>query len=247
MKPWYKTAFGREYLDLYPHRNEQEAVEDVNSILSLIDPPRNAPLLDLGCGAGRHLVALRQAGFGRLTGLDLSESLLETARRRFVEAGWKDIELLRCDMRALPFRDTFETILSLFTSFGYFRDEADDARVVRGALDALRPGGCFLLDTLAREATIRTLVPREKIERGGRTVLVERAITPDRRRVEKRVWVQGDEPLELLESVRMYTASELVAIFRSAGFDDLTVHGSVRGEPHAESSPRLVVVGRKPL
>ena len=62
MTAWYEHAFGREYLALYPHRDDTEAERDVRSIIDLIVPNKDEPLLDLGCGAGRHLVALHRAG-----------------------------------------------------------------------------------------------------------------------------------------------------------------------------------------
>ena len=112
---WYEESFGEDYLALYPHRNVAEARADIASIVALIDPPAGEPLLDLCCGAGRHLQALHEAGFTDLTGVDLSQHLLDVARRRLDAAGGSAIRLDRADMRELPYRDRFETILSLFT------------------------------------------------------------------------------------------------------------------------------------
>ena len=79
MTAWYEESFGAEYLQLYAHRDQAEAAAHVRAIQALLDPPQDEPLLDLCCGGGRVLVALWQAGFRHLAGLDLSADLLQAA------------------------------------------------------------------------------------------------------------------------------------------------------------------------
>jgi len=248
VKPWYETAFGSEYLELYPHRGDAEARNDVQAIIDLIGPPKSEPLLDLGCGAARHLLALHAAGFRQLFGLDLSRDLLAAAAQRISEEGAQGIELIRSDMRHIPFEGRFSTILSIFTSFGYFESDGEDAKVVRGAYAALKPGGQFLLDTLGRAATISALVREEVKTIGARTLHIRRRLTDDGLRVEKetRVSSDGSEVATFRESVRMYRPDELIGMFSEAGFEEIRTYGSVAGEAHDETSPRLVVVARKP-
>jgi len=85
MIPWYKESFGLAYLDLYAHRDDNEAKKDIQTIVKLISPPEDQPLLDLGCGAGRHLCVLRDMGFSQLVGLDLSQELLDVAAKELTD------------------------------------------------------------------------------------------------------------------------------------------------------------------
>jgi len=247
VKPWYETAFGSEYLELYPHRDDNEARADVRAIIDLIDPPKAEPLLDLGCGAARHLLALHEAGFQQLVGLDLSRDLLAAAAQRISEAGAQGIELIRSDMRHIPAGRHFATVLSIFTSFGYFETDEEDAQVIRGAFAALQPGGQFLLDTLGRGATVSALVAEEIKTIGTRTLHIRRRLTDDGKRVEKetRVSSDGREMATFRESVRMYRPEELSEMFGEAGFAGIRIFGSVAGESHDETSRRLVVSARK--
>ena len=67
---------------LYAHRDAASAAEEIAQLsrtLDLFAPGRRA--LDLGCGNGRHAVALIERGVD-LIGLDLSAPLLDQARRR---------------------------------------------------------------------------------------------------------------------------------------------------------------------
>ena len=243
MTTWYEHTFGREYLSLYRHRDDAEAAEDVAHIVRLIRPPRHRPLLDLCCGAGRHLVAFRRAGYDHLTGLDLSEDLLAAARTRLHTEGMTDIRLIRADMRAIPGDGAYATIVSLFTSFGYFEDDAQDARVLHAVCRALRPGGTFLLDTLNRDAIVGSLVPSEERQLGTKLLRVRRRISSDGRRVEKltRISQPGSPETVYRESVRMYTCDELRRMLSDAQFANVRCYGALDGRVYTPDAPRLVV------
>ena len=247
MTAWYEDTFGRDYLSLYPHRNDEEAHRDVSGILRLIDPPRDEPLLDLCCGAGRHLVAFRHAGFTRLTGLDLSKDLLAEARARLDAESMEDIQLLRADMREIPGCNLYGTIVSLFTSFGYFEDASEDGRVLRSAYRTLTHGGTFLLDTLNRAYVIASLVPNEEKELDGKRTIIYRHITSDGLRVEKetRITQPGSPETTYRESVRMYERTEIEEMLREIGFIDPRFYGGLKGQAFSDESPRMVFVASK--
>ena len=54
--PWFATAFGAHYPLLYRHRDADEAARAVALLPTLA--PLHEPILDLGCGDGRHLALL---------------------------------------------------------------------------------------------------------------------------------------------------------------------------------------------
>lgn len=248
MRPWYETAFRGDYLERYPHRDDDEARADVEAIIALIQPERSQPLLDLGCGAGRHLLAFCDAGFLRLTGLDLSNELLTVARERLQENGCNGVELVCCDMREIPFGHHFGTVVSVFTSFGYFETDREDAAVLAAVYGALCSGGQFLVDTLNRDWTLAHLVPEEEEEDAGTRVAIRRTVSQDGSRIEKETRVaSSDDGRVYRESVRMYSPDEMTEMFQDAGFVGVRAFGSLRGEPLGPASRRLVVVGRKGL
>lgn len=142
---WYSAAFGAFYPVLYGHRDAAEAGRCLALLPRLAPLPEagGAPVLDLGCGDGRHLEPLAAAGLA-VVGLDLSAPLLRAARAR---PG--PLPLVRGDMRTLPFGDgRFAAVLSLFTAFGYFGPDGGDREVVEGIARVLAPGGHWFLDYL---------------------------------------------------------------------------------------------------
>ncbi|UCF09635.1 MAG: class I SAM-dependent methyltransferase [Candidatus Bipolaricaulota bacterium] len=246
--PWYVDSFRSDYLERYAHRDDAEADREVRAICRLLGLEPTCPLLDLACGAGRHLLALHRIGFLALTGIDLSADLLAEARRRLDESGGSSVRLVRADMRRIPFRHAFEAVLSLFTSFGYFAADRENEAVLDATRDALRPGGTLLIDTLNAPAAIDALVRDEEIECAEGSVRVRRRYDPVSRRIEKTVHgvSDGRAARPIRESVRIYDGGELRALLEGAGFCEVTCYGSLDGTPYTPTSARLVAVGRSP-
>jgi len=244
---WYENTFSRDYLSLYPHRDGAEATQDIAAILQLIHPPKTLPLLDLCCGAGRHLIAFRKAGFTCLTGLDLSTDLLAEARDRLHHASMDGVQLLRGDMREIPGVDHYHTIVSLFTSFGYFKEDGEDERVLQSAYRALAPGGTLLLDTLNRGHVLSHLVPSEQKEWEGKRIDIERKVTDDGLRVEKHTHITqpGFPETTYRESVRMYQTTEIEDMLNRIGFVEHRFYGHLNGRAFSDQSPRMVFAASK--
>lgn len=232
--PWYKRAFGRRYLDLYAHRDRAEAERGV-ALLARCAELDGARLLDAACGAGRYLSALRGRG-ARVFGFDLSSDLLEHA------AGIAPVA--RADMRKIPFRaDSFHGAVSMFTSFGYFSEAAENRSVLDEIGRVLRPDGWFLLDTLNPEATLAVLVKRGERKSGGFTIRETRSFDEERKILSKEVLLlQNDEPVDQwVENLMLYYPDELVEILGLAGFRVTERFGDYQGGPHAPDSPRLIL------
>lgn len=246
---WYKTAFRYDYLRVYPHRNDEEARRQVDFLVDRLDVPPSCKVLDLGCGDGRHSLELTRRGF-RVTGLDLSEELLERALLRTADEGL-DITFIQGDMRDPPAVQEYDLVVNFFTSFGYFREDGENARVLEAISRALRPGGRFLMDYLNREYVISTLVPSDRRTVEGMEVEQRRWITGDPSaagghvRINKQVWIREDGAERSYdESVRMYTLDELEALMDRAGLKVTQTYGDFDGRPVSGDAPRNILVGQ---
>lgn len=243
---WFRRWFGREYLELYPHRDREEARRGVELFLESAGVPAGARVLDIGCGAGRHLAALREAG-REAVGVDLSVPLLRRAR----EDLGRGSPVACGDMRHLPVATgSVDGVTSYFTSFGYFDTPSEDRHALREMRRVLRSDGAFLLDYLNAEQVRSSLVPREVTEVRGRRVRQERRIEGDR--VVKRIEIEPREaddgadgsPRVYHERVRLYGPDELEELLRGEGLRPRARFGGYGGESHGPGSPRLILVGR---
>lgn len=234
MGDWFEEWFDADYARLYAHRDAAEARTAVAMALREAPELARGPVLDLGCGSGRHLERLR--GTNPLAfGMDLSPTLLRTAPAPLHP--W----LLRGDMRKLPVKaGSLSGICLWFTPFGYFSDEAN-ARLLADLGIRLHPGGVVLLDYLNADETLRTLVPEDEAERDGLRIRSRRLLEGDRlvKRMEILRLATG-ETREALESVRIYRPGELTALAEAAGLHLRCARGTYAGEPYGASSPRWI-------
>lgn len=236
---WYARWFGEDYLSLYPYRDEEEARRAVDLVLSHVDVRPGGRALDLACGGGRHLAALREKGL-RAHGLDLSMPLLRRAYERVPS-------VVRADMRRLPFADgSFDLVTNFFTSFGYFPKRAEDARVVDEVRRVLRPGGAFLFDFLNAEQVRKSLHPHDEQYVNDRRVVQSRRLLEDGHVVEKRIEIhsRAATPRVYHERVRLYDAEDLVGILADHRLETLHRFGDYTGSEPAPEAPRVILIGR---
>jgi len=237
---WFRDWFGDAYLELYPHRDEDEAAAGVSLFTDQTELAHGSRVLDLACGAGRHLERLRARGL-EATGIDLSAALLREATGRPGVPG----ALVRADMRALPFGDeVFAGLVNFFTSFGYFLTAQEDAGVLREVRRVLRPGAPFLMDYMNAPWVIDRLEPETVGEINGQRVRQTRWVEDDQ--VFKRIEIErGDgEAAEVFhERVRLYPPDALDELLRDHGLVPGPRFGGYSMQPFTPDSPRLIVLG----
>lgn len=259
VRDWYQDAFDVGYLNVYAHRDLAEAARAVASLTKLLRLKPSHRLLDLCCGPGRHLVFLRRV-VGQSVGLDLSPVLLRRAQQHLwatstVRGGERPSHLTRADMRSLPLADaSFDRVVNLFTSFGYFHNEADNkavlaeiARVLRSKTRSGRPG-LLALDHINKTRMLATLKPETRRELPDGSVLEEtRAWRPEINRVEKQVrHIYPDGRSHgWEESVRVYEPGELETMMAGAGLEPRSRHGDYEGQGWSEDAPRLILIAAR--
>ena len=152
-------------------------------------------------------------------------------------------------MRSLPFPDAaFRAVVNFFTSFGYFRTEAENTAVVAEIERVLRPGGAFLCDTFGRSHVLcRGSCRRSAGSAAARSTASGGPSTPQSARLEKEIEVRRGGSCETFrESVRAYAPDELAALLEGAGLRVQSVWGDFDESPLSPDSPRLIVLARKP-
>ncbi len=233
------------YHYLFPERRFVEALEQAHKIVNLAHPPGN-DVLDLCCGPGRHAIALAQQGF-KVTGVDRTPFLLKKAREKAKAARVK-IEWIRNDMRTFVRPGSYDLVMSMFTSFGYFDNKHDDLAVLRNIFTNLRPGGACLIDVLGKELLAR-IFQRTSSEAlsDGRTLVQHHEIFDEWTRVRNEwILIHKGRTKAFKFHHTIYSGQELRDRLELVGFHDVKLYGNLNGEEYGPQAERLIVVGRKP-
>jgi SAM-dependent methyltransferase len=239
----WDAFFSDFYLRAYANdEHDADAAAQAQSAARLAACPAGGDLLDVPCGYGRHAIPLARAGY-RVVGVDRSRTLLAEARRR---AGEGPPELVEADYRELPFADeSFDAALNLFSSLGYLGDE-EDVKVLEQIRRVLRPSRRLVIETMHRDLAVRAFRAQDwRLLGEGRLLLEQRtfdAAAGTAQTTQTLIDKAGERDSRTF-SVRLYTATELVAMLLRAGFEEARCYGDFDGGPFGTDT-RLVVVGR---
>jgi arsenite methyltransferase len=101
-------------------------------------------VLDLGAGAGADVLisARRVAPSGKAIGLDMTDEMLDLARRNARDAGVSNVEFVKGYMEEMPLPDASVDVV---ISNCVINLSGDKPRVLREAARVLRPGGRFAI------------------------------------------------------------------------------------------------------
>jgi arsenite methyltransferase len=155
-------------------------------------------VLDLGSGAGADVVisARRVGSTGRAIGLDMTDEMLELARRNAAEAGVENVEFLKGYIEDMPLPDaSVEVVISNCV----INLSADKPAVIREAARVLRPGGRLAVSDVIADADVDE---RTRAEMATWTGCIAGALT--RGEFERALIAAGFADIEICETHRVH-------------------------------------------
>ena len=230
------------YPFLFPDSRMERAEEQADGILELTGISSGS-LLDLCCGPGRFSMAMARRGFS-VTGVDRTTALIETATRTASVEGL-EIEWVLSDMRDFSRPSSYDLALSMFTSFGYFEKHEDNMKVLRNIHMSLKPGGRLLLEVMGKEVLASVFSPVSTTELEDGSLLIQKhSIEHGWNRISNDWILIRDDAIEgrFRFTHWVYSAMELEAMLLEAGFDLVSVFGSMDGSPYDDSARELVAL-----
>ena len=241
---WFENeSFWEDFYPvLFPDELFEQAQEEMEKIMDLIDHPVRS-VLDLCCGPGRFTGLLASEGY-QVTGVDKSPFLLDIAKREYADAG--EVEWVLSDMREFVRQEAYDLVLNLYTSFGYFKDPAEDLLVLKNIAQSLRSGGSFVIEVMGKEVIAKDFeeIIASKTEDG--LFIQAHEILENWNRIRSE-WtlIRGGNIRTFTFEHSLYAASDLIRLCEMAGFSEIQVFGDFDGSPYDHHATLLIITGRK--
>jgi SAM-dependent methyltransferase len=132
------------YDSLYEDKNYQEECNFVKHVFETYSEKKVNSILDLGCGTGSHALPFADMGYA-VTGVDLSENMLEIARKKVGDQK-KQIIFVQQDIKHLKLPQKFDAAVALFAVMGYQTTNEDLKTTFVNIKNYLNSGGLFVFD-----------------------------------------------------------------------------------------------------
>src|SRR5437870_12030609 len=218
------------------------------------------PVLELGCGTGRITMALAEAG-KRVTGLDLSERMLERAVKKRAELrveARERVHLVQGDMAKFDLGETFRLIIIPFRPFQHLLEVQQQLDCLDCVQKHLAPGGRLILDVFQTDAErmhdpvhMREMLVTEYKTDDGRQVRVTERVAAFHR-AEQRNDVEmifsirhpdgRQEKLVFAWTLRYLLRYEIEHLLARCGFRVTALYGNFDRSTLADSSPEMIYV-----
>jgi len=242
---WFEEWFDSPlYEKLYANRDEQEAQQLIAFLEQTLDLNDCSSILDLGCGRGRHAINLGKKGY-QVKGIDLSEEAIHTAREQAEALGLENVSFEVRDMRN-PLPETFDAIVNLFTTFGYFKKDDENALVLDSAVNMLNDRGVFVLDYLNAQKVEQNFVAEEEGEFQGIRYQIKRYVQNGA--IHKDIVFAGEglsSPKSYWERVKLYDLDWFKNEMSDRNLEITKVNGDYQGgDFDPKTSPRLLIISQ---
>ncbi len=232
---WWRELFTSLYLktDGDVVENAEATRQEVDTLLAAAPVDKDANILDLCCGQGRHSLELARRGYKRVTGIDRSGYLIRLARRRAKKEGLA-ATFREGDARSFRVpKASLDLVCMMGNSFGYFERDEDDLAVLLAVKAALKPGGIFSIDITDGSWMRENFEARswEWIDQ-NQFVCRERSLSADGDRLISREVVTHAERgviADQLYAERLYSRDAIEALLAAAGFRDIAFHQTISG------------------
>lgn len=238
MQEWWQNFFIPVVGEIMFSPKLKQSEAEVEQILKRVKLGPKAKILDLACGVGRHALPLAERKFS-VVGLDFSKHYLSEARKAANKKKIK-IDFLHGDMKDLKPHfnsNEFDLVVSLYNSFGYFKNRSDDVKMLKEVYRVLKPGGHLVLNALNGEGV--RLILKNPISMGREPIenvfMIDAARFDDVKRKTISDWKIIDARNKKTEIHRMsfqqniYTFKEMKILLLSAGFKIEKTWGLLQG------------------
>lgn len=242
---WYQHFFYGVVLDYWRNLNPPEQTQQEADFLADVFPlSTKSHLLDVPCGNGRHSLELASRGYS-MVGLDLSKDFIREAQEQ-TENTSLSVEWVAGDMRHISWKGIFDGAFCLGNSFGYL-SHVDTIDFLAALSRALKPGGCFVLDTsMVAESLLFNLEEHDWEQAEDIYLLMEHHYDSEKSCLQTEYLFMQDGRFETRSSWHLiYTVAEIRRLLEQVGLSTTALYGSLDKEPFELGSPHLLLIAKK--
>ncbi|MCY7411019.1 MAG: methyltransferase domain-containing protein [Chitinophagales bacterium] len=238
---WFETWFDSPYYHLlYQNRNENEADQFVESLLSHLKLATESNVLDVACGTGRYSQSFAAHDFYVL-GIDLS-------KKNILQASCNESEHLtffRHDMRESFYVNYFDAAFNLFTSFGYFNNEKDNLKAIRALSNSLKIGGKLVIDFFNSKKVIAEIIQEQQVFREGIQFTIKKFLE-ENVIVKKILIIDGEKEFEFEERVQALQLQDFERYFTANNLQVKNIFGDYQLHSFDPlKSERMILIAEK--
>jgi ubiquinone/menaquinone biosynthesis C-methylase UbiE len=247
-----------EYAPFYDWENAQTLGRRDVAFWRRVAAKASGPVLELGCGTGRVSLPLARAGV-RVIGIDRSAQMLARAGQRIRKSAdphfHKSLELVRGDIRQLPFEDeAFPMVLAPYGILQSLIRPRDLTATLDSVARVVAGGGTFGIDLVPDVPKWREYDNRVQLRgtaRGAQITLIESVRQDPKRRltifeqtyVERRGADTREHRFDL--TFRTLTVRQMTGQLERAGFHVDAVLGDYRGRPWDDRADVWIIMAKK--
>ncbi len=254
---WWQKAFSIEQLDTF-FSNHQGDTEKETAFLERVGKvSKQAEILDVCCGFGRHSLALAKKGYTHITAIDVSKDYIKLGKELSQKQAIQP-HFIAQDIRKSRFTDAFfQFIFVMYTSFGYFPDE-DNRKLLKKLTKTLRPDGRLVIDVMNAELLFSDILRdgvkvNQKVwtrtrmyENNGISYIDHDTYFLDKGRVKLlRKWQKAKKKGSYTMDIIHYTLDQYQSMFQENGLYIEKVLGNYDGSRYSATSPRKIMVVKK--
>lgn len=241
MKNWFDTWFDTKYYHiLYKNRDYSEAELFISNLTNSLNIKKDAKVLDLACGKGRHSIYLNKLGY-TVTGVDLSNESIEHAN----QFSNPSLNFFVHDMREKMAGKSFDYVFNLFTSIGYFENQNDNVKMLQSIDSYTNDEGVLVIDFMNAHKVVKGLVKSESKTIDGITFNLKREVV-DGFIVKTIQFSDEGQDFEYQEKVQALQLSDFENYLKQTNFSIYKVAGDYNlGNFELENSNRLIIFAKK--
>lgn len=230
MAKWYEELF-ENYAQTYETEVfTKGTIGEIDFIENEIKKDKSKKILDIGCGTGRHSIELAKRGYN-VTGIDLSECMLEMAKQKAKVAKVK-VEFIKADARYLKFEKEFDLALILCEG-GFSLMETDEMNymILQSASRSLKDNGKLILTTLnglfPLYHSVKDFINSNSVDGKSQDNTFDLMTFRDKSIIE--ITDDDGNTKKIKANERYYVPSEMTWLLKSLGFKKVDIYGCKLG------------------